>query len=347
VNEIHPPFRSGTIRRGDHVTSYLESGPRHGQPIVLVHGWPETSWAWRHQLEALGALGYRVIAPDLRGTGGSTVYRTHDAYALRHHVEDLIGLADGLDLERPVWVGQDWGAPIIWSIARAHPERFRAGASINTPYDTLERGFDRMVSFVNRTVYPEDEFPAGQVDYYLFYQDHFADAQADFEADIPAFFTAVLRAGEPGKQNEPFLTAFVRRNGGWFGGGPAPQLPLDTQVIDQTDLDHFTAAYTKTGFFGVNSLYLNDEDNRDFVRSTHVSRLTVPTLFVGGRWDYVNDTENSSLAIPMRTLCTDLDYRVVEAGHWTHHERHAEVSALLDDWLRTKVIRNREATPGA
>jgi soluble epoxide hydrolase/lipid-phosphate phosphatase len=333
IKDTSSGIRAGSVSHGRHLTTYLESGPDDGTPVILVHGWPETSWAWKHQLTALGAAGYRVIAPDLRGVGGSTLYQSHDSYALRHHVDDMVALTDGLGIERAVWVGQDWGAPVVWTTARHHEERFLAGASINTPYDTLELGSERMVSFVNRDVYPVSEYPAGQLDYYLFYKEHFADAQQDFEADIPAFFSAVLRSGEPGKQNEPFLTASVRQNNGWFGGGPAPRLPLDPEVLDDELLERLVTAYSRTGFFGVNSLYLNDEDNRDFVRSSGVETLSFPTLFIGGRWDYVNDTEYSPLAAPMRSLCVDLRYEVVEAGHWTHHERSEQVSRLIGSWV--------------
>jgi soluble epoxide hydrolase/lipid-phosphate phosphatase len=214
------------------VTAYLESGPDEGDVIVLVHGWPEASWAWRHHLEVLGARGHRVIAPDLRGCGGSTVYKRHGDYALRHLVADSVGLLDALDIEHATWVGHDWGAPVVWTTARHHPDRVVAAGSLSTPYDTLEYGLERMVSFVRRDVYPEAEYPVGQLDYIAFYQENFAAAQEQFEDDVPAFFTTVMRAGEPGKQGEPYSSATVRRRGGWFDGGPAPRLPLDETVID-------------------------------------------------------------------------------------------------------------------
>jgi len=338
MSAVESTFRSGIVRRDDHATAYLENGPEDGLPVILVHGWPETSWAWRHQLVGLGARGHRVIAPDLRGIGRSTIYQQHSDYALRHHVADMITLADALSIDRAVWIGQDWGAPVVWATARHHTERFHAGASLNTPYDTLERGYERMVSFVNRATYSEREYPAGQVDYYLFYKESFDTARSHFEMDIPAFFSTVLRAGEPGKQHKPFLTATVRRNGGWFGGGPPSPLPCDTRVIDEIDLAHFVEAYRRTGFFGVNSLYLNDADNQDFIASAQTPTITFPAMFIGGQWDYVNDTEYSSLAEPMRTACTALEYHVLNSGHWSHHERRHEVTALIDQWLIRSVF---------
>jgi soluble epoxide hydrolase / lipid-phosphate phosphatase len=313
------------------VIAYRESGPLDGQPIVLVHGWPQTSWAWRHQLAELGARGYRVIAPDLRGTGGSTVFKRFDDYALRHHVGDLIALVDAFEIDQATWVGHDWGAPAVWSAARHHPERFAAGGSLSTPYDTLERGFERVTSFVRRDVYPETQYPAGQMDYYRFYAEQFEDAQKQFEADIAAFFSIVLRGDRPGQQNVVWPTATVRRRGGWFDGGPAPAGELDPTVISARDLERFVEDYSRTGFFGVNSFYMNDDDNRAFVEEAGRNRVEFPALLVIGRHDYVNDAAYSELASPMRELCDDLDIREVEAGHWIHQERPAEVSDAIDD----------------
>jgi soluble epoxide hydrolase/lipid-phosphate phosphatase len=321
-------------RVGQRVIAYRESGPSEGQPIVLVHGWPQTSWAWRHQLGGLAARGYRVIAPDLRGTGGSSLFEHHEDYALRHHVTDLIALLDTLNVRRATWVGHDWGAPVVWSAARHHPERFAAGGSLSTPYDTLERGFERISSFVRREVYPEVEFPAGQMDYYLFYGEHFAQAQRDFEADVSAFFANVLRSDDPGQENVVWPTATVRRRGGWFDGAAAPTIEPDRSVISDDDLKRFVDDYSRTGFFGVNALYMNDEDNRAFVSEAARERIEFPALLVIGLQDYVNDAAYSELATPMRELCDDLDIRKVQAGHWVHQERPGEVTDAIDALAR-------------
>ncbi len=336
MSELFPRLQ---VNVGDHVIAYRESGPAGGQPIVLVHGWPQTSWAWRHQLEGLASRGYRVIAPDLRGTGGSSVFARYQDYALRHHVRDVMALLDILEVRRATWVGHDWGAPVVWSAARRHPERFAAGGSLSTPYDTLERGFERISAFVRRDVYPETDFPAGQMDYYLFYRENFALAQRHFEADVTAFFANVLRSDDPGQQHAVWPTATVRRRGGWFDGAAAPRIEPDRRVVSDDDVQRFVDDYSRTGFFGVNALYMNDEDNRAFVDEASRPRIEFPVLLVIGFQDYVNDAAYSELAAPMRELCDDLDIRTLAAGHWVHQERPLEVTDAIDALARRGAAR--------
>ena len=87
---------------GNHHTAYLAAGPADGPVIVFVHGWPELAISWRHQLPCFAALGYRTVAPDLRGYGRSTVYERHEDYALEFVVADMIGLLDDLGVEKAV-----------------------------------------------------------------------------------------------------------------------------------------------------------------------------------------------------------------------------------------------------
>jgi pimeloyl-ACP methyl ester carboxylesterase len=94
-----------------------------GVPVVLLHGWPDTGDLWRHQVPALTAAGYRVVAPDLRGFGGSSQPTDLAAYTAPVLVGDVIGLLDALDIERAHLVGHDWGAAIAWMTAALVPDR--------------------------------------------------------------------------------------------------------------------------------------------------------------------------------------------------------------------------------
>jgi len=117
-----------------HASFYLACGPETGQLIIFVHGWPELSHSWRHQLRCFAALGFRCIAPDMRGYGRSSSYRTHADYALEHSVRDMLDLLAHLGRDRAIWVGHDWGSPVVWSLASHHPERCQAIANLCVPY---------------------------------------------------------------------------------------------------------------------------------------------------------------------------------------------------------------------
>ena len=171
-----------------------------------------------------------------------------------------------------------------------------------------------------------------------FYHEHFRQAEASFEANVVNMLKAVMRRGDPAGANKPFLTAFVRKQGGWFGPGghPAPDLPLDSAIFDDDDLRAFSGSYSQTGFFGVNSLYMNDADNRDYFDSVD-GKLKLPVLFMSGSNDFVCDTEHSDLAKPMRAACSDLTFRTIASGHWMTHERPAAVTAAICRWIADKV----------
>ena len=158
-----------TVKTDRHTTFYLAAGPEDGPPVIFVHGWPELSISWRHQLPALAALGFRAIAPDMRGYGRSSVYAQHGDYAQEHIVRDMLELIDALGQEKAVWVGHDWGSPVVWNMASHHPDRCHAVANLCVPYYTLERGLEHTLTLVDRDLYPEDTYPAGQWDYMRYY----------------------------------------------------------------------------------------------------------------------------------------------------------------------------------
>src|SRR5580693_3469476 len=90
------------MKTARHASFYLASGPENGPLIIFVHGWPELSHSWRHQLRCFAALGFRCVAPDMRGYGRSSTYTTHADYALEHSVDDMLDLLAHLGRERAV-----------------------------------------------------------------------------------------------------------------------------------------------------------------------------------------------------------------------------------------------------
>src|SRR6516164_4068554 len=144
-----------------------------GPLVVLCHGFPESWYSWRHQLPALATAGFRAVAPDMRGYGGTDRPEAIDQYTLFHLVGDMVGLLDALAAERAVIAGHDWGAPVAWLAALLRPDRFRGVIGLSVP--SRPRG----------KVRPTAVMP--QTDDAVFYQLYFQApgvAEAEFDRDV-------------------------------------------------------------------------------------------------------------------------------------------------------------------
>ena len=109
-------------------------GPHEGRRVLLLHGFPQTSWAWRDELWALGQAGYRAVAPDLRGYCGGARPPDVADYATEHLLGDVMALADSMDMETFDLVGHDWGGMLGWITAARHPGRVRSLTVVSTPH---------------------------------------------------------------------------------------------------------------------------------------------------------------------------------------------------------------------
>jgi epoxide hydrolase 4 len=121
---------------------YVEAG--EGPLVVLLHGFPEFWWSWRHQIPALVAAGYRVVAPDQRGYAQSDRPASWRDYRIERLAADVAGLIAAVGEERAHVVGHDWGAAVAWMVATLHPERVERLAILNVPHpDVMQRTLQR------------------------------------------------------------------------------------------------------------------------------------------------------------------------------------------------------------
>jgi pimeloyl-ACP methyl ester carboxylesterase len=333
------PVTEHVAKSARHTSFYLACGPEDGPLVIFVHGWPELSISWRHQLPFLAAMGFRAVAPDMRGYGRSSVYGRHEDYGLRESTADMIELVDHLRRDKVVFVGHDWGSPVVWSLASQHPDRCHGVANLCVPY--IPGGFApaNIIPLVDRAVYPEAEYPAGQWDYQLFYEEQFEKAHTTFEANVPATVKLLFRAGGPGGAGVPAATSQTRKNGGWFGPLPsAPDLPRDESVLTEQDLFAYASALERNGFFGPDSWYMNADRNIAFAaEAPNGGRIDLPVLFIHGAYDWVCQTMTSRLAEPMRAACADLTEATALSGHWMAQEQPTTVNAALARWMAAKL----------
>jgi pimeloyl-ACP methyl ester carboxylesterase len=333
------PVTEHVAKSTRHTTFYLSCGATSAPLIIFVHGWPELSISWRHQLPCFASLGFRAIAPDMRGYGRSSIYGSHEDYRLQAIVEDMLELLRALGADKAVWVGHDWGSPVVWSLASHHPNHCYGVANLCVPYVPAGFCIENLLSLVDRAIYPASTYPAGQWDYQLFYEENFDKARTAFEADVSATLRALFRKGNPEHKGKPSPTAQIRRDGGWFGGrGRAPSLPRDDHVVSEEDLAVYVAALERNGFFGPDSWYMNHARNVEYAKLAKAGgRLTLPVLFLHGRYDYTCQTVEAPLAEPMRASCGDLTEAIIDSGHWMAQEKPVPVNSAIARWLGLRL----------
>jgi pimeloyl-ACP methyl ester carboxylesterase len=119
---------------GDLTFDAIADGPESGQPVLLLHGFPESGWCWRHVQPRLAANGYRVVAPDLRGYSPDANPPEPEVFAIETLVADVLGLADALGWASFHLVGHDWGGALAWHVAGRHPDRLQTLSVVSTPH---------------------------------------------------------------------------------------------------------------------------------------------------------------------------------------------------------------------
>jgi pimeloyl-ACP methyl ester carboxylesterase len=292
-----------------------------GPLVLLLHGFPESWYSWRHQIPALAAAGFHAVAVDQRGYGGTDAPPAIESYDILHLVADAVGVLDTLDEGRSVVVGHDWGAPVAWHCALLHPTRFQAVAALSVPY-------------VGRSPLPPLEMfrmTAGDRFFYILYFQEPGVAERELEADVHSTLRRFLYAAS-GDVTEPLEFWRKPKNAKFLDGLPDPKsLP---PWLGEADLDYFTGEFRRTGFRGALNWYRNLDRNWRETPELAGARVEQPALFVAGERDGV------LAMIPpgaMRDLVPNLRQLLLlpGCGHWTQQERPAEVNAALIEFLKS------------
>jgi pimeloyl-ACP methyl ester carboxylesterase len=335
-----PGLVSRTFRTTRHTTHYLESGPADGPLMLFLHGWPELGLIWRAQLEAFAADGWRCIAPDMRGYGASSAPDALSAYTQEQIVADMVELHDQLGGEPAIWVGHDWGSVVVSSLVSHEPARARGAVLVSVPYFPSGNTLATLVALVDRSIYPADEYPDGQWDYFRYYNTHFDAAVADLDADKAASLASIYRPANPSVMGEPASNAMVTRKGGRFGAAHrAPPTAPDPTLWPPADFDTLVRSFEERGFRTPCAWYTNDDANTAYAsRAVDGGRLSLPVLFVNGMYDPMNSIDGNRLGDPMRAACADLTVTDIEGAHWLPVECKHELVAAIRAWLRARDL---------
>ena len=299
-----------------------------GPLVVMVHGFPESWFSWRHQMSPLAEAGFTACAIDVRGYGGSDKPSAIADYSMERMIGDVIGVIETLSPDkRAILVGHDWGAPIVWNSALIRPDRVRAVCGLSVPYlgqatRPFTETFDEIFTKRGRFFYQAYFQKVGEPE---------AEAEANPRDFLRKFYYA-LSGDAPDGTWPTNKTSQQRLLDGLVDPDPFPAW-LTPQA-----LDYYVGEFERSGFHGPISRYRNHERDFAYLRAYSTRKIDQPALFIGGRRDLAfNMLGRGDPIATMRQHVTDLrGADVLEGcGHWTQQERPAEVSARLIPWLKS------------
>jgi pimeloyl-ACP methyl ester carboxylesterase len=296
----------------------LEQG--EGPLVLLCHGWPELSYSWRHQIQALAAAGFHVVAPDMRGFGRTSAPAEIDAYSIFDHVGDMVALVAALGEKQAAIVGHDWGAPVAWHAALFRPDVFSAVAGMSVPPPSRGRG--RPLDILRES---------GITNFYWQYFQTPGVAEREFERDVDVTMRTLLGRGF----SDPSASLFIEDGKGFLGDISAIR-PLP-EWLSEADLTYFSAAYQKSGFRGGLNWYRNIDRNWELTAPWQGAQIRQPSLFIAGSSDSViTGLIGAKRVADMERVLPGLRQKLIidGAGHWIQQERADEVNAALIAFLK-------------
>ena len=248
-----------------------------GPLVILVHGWPESWFSWRYQLQALALAGYHAVAPDMRGYGGSTIPDEIEDYNILQLTADVAGIVDALNEESATLAGHDWGAPIVWQTALLYPDIINAVVGMSVPY--RGRSQNRPSRALRQS--PDDDFS-----YTAYFQEP-GVAESEFDAAPRSFIARLFTSRSPGTPTLPPRVTDPRASaGGWLARlGEPERLP---DWLSGSELDYYANEFGRVGFRGGINYYRNSSRNWDLTSSLAGARIQQPALFIAGELDIVN-----------------------------------------------------------
>ena len=298
-----------------------------GPLVVMVHGFPESWYSWRHQMTPIAQAGFTACAIDVRGYGGSDRPQPVEAYAMERMIADVVGVIEASSTDkRAVLIGHDWGAPIVWNSALVRPDRVRAVCGLSVPHFGVPTRpftdiFDEVFTQKNR----------------FFYQAYFqkegvaeAEAEKNIRDFLRKFYYAISGDAPDGtwptdkKADATLLEGLVDSN-------PFPAW------LTPADLDYYVGEFERSGLRGPINRYRNHVCDFAYLQQFQGRKIEQPALFIGGSRDLVLTMFGRVDFVPiMRSQIPDLRGSDVldGCGHWTQQERPHEVNERLLRWLK-------------
>jgi pimeloyl-ACP methyl ester carboxylesterase len=300
-----------------------------GPLVLLVHGFPECWYSWRHQLPAIAEAGYHAVAMDVRGYGRSSKPPALDAYRMLDLVADTAGVVTALGEDAAIVIGHDWGSPIATSSALVRPDLVRAVGMLSVPY--APRGGPRPTDILARIGRPEE--------FYVSYFQEPGRAEAEIEPDVRTWLGGFYGAlsGEAEPPPDGGSVSFVAQGGRLRDRFPEPG-PLPAW-LSEDDLGVYAGEFERTGFTGALNRYRNMDRDWEDLAAWDGAPVVQPSLFVAGE----NDATLRWMGGAIEAFGTTLpglggSHILPGAGHWIQQERPGEVNRLLVEWLEVVAV---------
>ncbi len=293
-----------------------------GPLVLLVHGFPESWYSWRHQLPALAAAGYRAVAIDVRGYGRSSHPGAVEAYRMVKLVGDVVGLVGALGESRAALIGHDWGAPIVWTSALLRPDLFWGVAGSSVPWGP--RAETRPLEALRKF--------AGDDEFYVEYFQKPGRAEGEIEEDVRRWLLGFYWSASGSAPGGVPSLALVPRGAKMRDRFSYPATP--PAWLTDADLDFYTGEFERTGFSGGLNRYRNmDRDWEDLAAFAGLP-IQVPALFVGGDRDGPTIWGGPSIERFPQTLPRLWRSVILQrCGHWIQQERPEETNRVLVEFL--------------
>ncbi|MBV1878419.1 MAG: alpha/beta hydrolase [Pseudomonadales bacterium] len=294
-----------------------------GPTVLMIHGFPESWYSWRNQLQALAEQGYHAVAMDVRGYGRSSKPSQVEDYRMLKIVADVVAVAGALDNGKVILVGHDWGAPIAWNSALLRPDIFSGVAGLSVPFSPGGGLHQPTKAFAQM---PGNEF-------YMAYFQQVGRAEKELEADIKQWLLGFYWCAGGDINNGPDVSTLGD------GGTLKEKFMFPDEMpswLTHHDLEIYSQEFEYSGFYGPLNRYRNlDRDWHDL--SVFAGQpITIPAMFIGGERD--GPTIWGAAAIDKFSTSLPKLFKseiLPGAGHWIQQERADRTNELLLEFFAT------------
>ena len=286
----------------------FESGQQNaGKPIVLCHGWPEHAFTWRYQIPELVQAGYHVIVPNQRGYGNSSRPADVTDYDIVHLTGDLVALLDHYGYEDATFVGHDWGANVVWSLAQLYPQRVNKIINLALPYQ--ERGEKPWIELMEQYM--------GSDNYFVHFNRQPGVADAILDEHTEQFLRNLFRKNVPQVAPEPGMLMINLARAKEPKGDP---------IMSEQELAVFVSAFESTGFTSSINWYRNLDRNWHLLADVDPI-IQQPALMIYGDRDMIPKSERLPEFVP------NVEVASLDCGHWIQQEIPEETNQVILEWL--------------